>query len=103
MYRRSKKVAVHPEVSMENVREDPNLSDKFVVRRKAARRTHPFDLAAEELLLEPLSSLLSQAEYNPAAARKRPRLEEPLPTTTEEAARKTASPDVTGHQKKMQS
>jgi hypothetical protein len=36
---------------------------------------------------------ISQDEDNPAA-RKRRRLEEPLPTTTDEAARKTASPDL---------
>jgi hypothetical protein len=35
---------------------------------------------------------VSQDDDNPA--RKKPRLEEPLPTTTDQAARKTASPDA---------
>jgi hypothetical protein len=56
-----------------------------MLRRKAAKRTLPFDLAAEELLV-------SQAEDNPA--RKKPRLEEPLPTLIDQAARKTDSPDL---------
>jgi hypothetical protein len=53
------------------------------VSRKAAKRTHPFGLAVEELDLVP---------HIPA--RKKPRLEKPLPTTTDEASRETASPDV---------
>jgi hypothetical protein len=62
------------------------------VRRKAAKRTHPFDLTAEELLIVPSSSLSPQDEDIPA--RKKPRLEEPLPTTVDKAARKPASSDV---------
>jgi hypothetical protein len=58
--------------------------------RKVAKRTLPWDQAAGEL---DLVSLQPQAEDIPAA-RKKPRLEEPLPTTTDEAARNTASPDV---------
>jgi hypothetical protein len=42
-----------------------------IVRRKAATRTRPWDQAVGELLV-------SQDEDNPA--RKKPRLEEPLPT-----------------------
>jgi hypothetical protein len=77
-------------ISMEeNVRDDPNPNPIVAARRKAAKRTLPWDLAAGELdLVSP------QAEDIPAAARKKPRLEEPLPTTTDEAARKNASPDV---------
>jgi hypothetical protein len=60
------------------------------MRRKAAKRTLPFDLTAEELLL--VSSQPPQDEDIPA--RKKPRLEEPLPTTADEAAGKTASHDV---------
>jgi hypothetical protein len=65
----------------------PNTNRAVAVRRKAAKRTHPFDLAAEELHLVPLSSLSPRAEDIPAA-RKKPRLEEPLPTTTDEVARR---------------
>jgi hypothetical protein len=64
--------------------DDPNMNHTVKTRRKAATRTLPFELTAEELLV-------SQDEDNPA--RKKPRLEEPLPTTPDEAARKTAPPD----------
>jgi hypothetical protein len=50
----------------------------------------PFDLATEELNLVSLSP---QAKDIPAA-RKKPRIEEPFPTTTDEAAGKTASPAI---------
>jgi hypothetical protein len=58
------------------------------VRRKAAKRTHPFDLTEGELNLK----TPPQAEDFPA--RKKPRFEELLPTTTDGATRETASPDV---------
>jgi hypothetical protein len=61
---------------------DPNWKRTVKIRRKAAKRTLPFDLTAEELTLVPSSSL-PQAEDIPAA-RKKPRLEEPLPTTTKQ-------------------
>jgi hypothetical protein len=57
-----------------------------MLRRKAAKRTLPFDLTAEELLV-------SQDDDIPAA-RKKPRLEEPLTTTTDEATKKAASSNV---------
>jgi hypothetical protein len=59
------------------------------VCRKAAKRTHPFDLAVDEL------DLVSRPQAEDIPARKKPRLEEPLPTTTTDAAaRKNVSPDV---------
>jgi hypothetical protein len=64
----------------------------LMLRRKAAKRTLPFDLAAGELHLVPSSSSSLQAEDIPAT--KKRRLEKPLPTTTDEATRKTASPDL---------
>jgi hypothetical protein len=70
-------------VSMSN--DPPNMNRAVQVRRAAAKRTRPFDLTAGELLV-------SQDEDNPA--RKKPRLEEPLPTTTDEPTREIASPDV---------
>jgi hypothetical protein len=79
-------------VPTENVRDSPNLNDAVAVRRTAAKRTLPWDLAAQELLLIPSSSL-PRAEDIPAA-KKKPRIEEPLPTTTDEVARKPASSDV---------
>jgi hypothetical protein len=73
--------------------EDANLNGTVKISRKAAKRTLPWDLNAEELLL--LSSQPPQAEDIPAA-RKKQRLDEPLPTTTttDEAARKTDSNDL---------
>ncbi len=71
-----------------------NLNRTVTVRRNAAKRTHPFDLAAEELHLVPSSSLSSPQAEDIPPARKKPRLEEPLPTIIDEATGKTASPDV---------
>jgi hypothetical protein len=72
-----------PVPTAEAVSSDPNMNRTVVVCRKAAKRTLPFDLAAGELLL-----------VSHIPARKKPRLEKPLPTTTDEAASKTASHDV---------
>jgi hypothetical protein len=81
-----------------SVNSGPKWNRAVAVRRKVAKRSHPFDLAAEELHL--MSSLPPQpppqAEDIPAPARKKPRLEESLPTTADEAAKKTASPDISG-------
>jgi hypothetical protein len=69
---------------------DPNWNRTVAVRRKSAKRTHPFNLAAEELNLV---SSTPQAEDIPPA-RKKPRLQEPLTAVTNEAATKTASFDI---------
>jgi hypothetical protein len=67
-----------------------NLHPTVTVRRNATKRTFPWDdKAAGEIHL---SSLPPQADAIPA--RKKPRVEEPLPTATDEAARKTASPEI---------
>jgi hypothetical protein len=79
--------ATVPEETVSN--DSPNWNRTVAVRRKAAKRTSPFELTAEELHLVSSSS---PAEDLPA--RKKLRLEEPLPTTTDEAAKKAASPDV---------
>jgi hypothetical protein len=67
-------------VSMSN---DSNMNRTVTNSRKAAKRTLPWDLNAGELLV-------SQDEDN--SARKKPRLQEPLPTATDEAAGRTDSP-----------
>jgi hypothetical protein len=67
-----------------------NWNHTVAVRRKVAKRTHHFDLVAEELNL--VSSTPQPKDIPPA--RKKPRLEEPHPTTTDEAARKAAPADV---------
>jgi hypothetical protein len=69
-------------IPIENVRDDPNLNNTVKTCRKAAKPTLPWDLAEGELNL-----------MSPPAKKKR-RLEEPLPTSRDQAARETASPDV---------
>jgi hypothetical protein len=71
---------------------DEDMNCTVAVRRKAAKRTLPWDLAGGELHL--MSSRPPQDEDIPAPARKKSRLEEPVPTTRDQAARKTASPEV---------
>jgi hypothetical protein len=65
---------------------DENLNQTVKVCRKAAKRTLPWDLATGELDLVPSPS---QAEDILAGIK-----QEPLPTTTDEAATETASPDL---------
>jgi hypothetical protein len=74
-----------PTATVSNGNEQHLIDDTVPLHRKAAKRTLPWDQAAGELLV-------SQDEDNPA--RKKLRLEEPLLTATDEAARRTASPDV---------
>jgi hypothetical protein len=66
-----------------NDNDGPDWNRTVKVRRKVAKRTRPFELAVEELDLVPSSA--PHAENKPPA-KKRPRLEEPLPTTTDEKA-----------------
>jgi hypothetical protein len=79
-------------VPTEPVPDGPHSSGGTVIlRRKAANRTLPSNLVEGEL------DLLSSSPPPRAGvipARKKRRLEKPLPTTTDEAARKTASTDV---------
>jgi hypothetical protein len=56
--------------------------------RKAAKPSHPFDLTEEKL------NLVSPSQDEDIPTRQKPRLEEPIPTTKDEATRETASPDV---------
>jgi hypothetical protein len=77
-------------IPIEIVSNGSNLRRTVAVRRKAAKRNHPWDLAAEELLL--LSSQPPQAEDT--AARKKPRLEKPFSAPRDGAATDTATTDV---------
>jgi hypothetical protein len=70
-------------ISTENMREGPDLNGAIPEHRKAAKRTLPWDLASGELRL---------VAHIPA--RKKPRIEELLPATTDESASKNASPDI---------
>jgi hypothetical protein len=70
----------------------PSSGGTVMLRRKAAKRSLPWDLVVDELELVPLPP---QVEEIPA--RKKPRLEEPFSASTaptDDAAAKTASPDV---------
>jgi hypothetical protein len=66
----------------------PNWIRTVKVPRKAAKRILPFELTAEE------PDLVSPPQAEDVPTRKKPRLEEPLPITTDEATRETASTDV---------
>jgi hypothetical protein len=77
-------------ISTENVGDDPDLNRTVAVRRKAAKRTCPWDLAVEELEL--VSSQPPQDEDIPAT--KKRRLEEPFSASTDEAAAKISSIDT---------
>jgi hypothetical protein len=75
---------------IETLSNGSNLIRTVKVRRKNAKRTLPWGLTAEELLLLP--SQPPQADDIPA--RKKPRLEEPFSAPIDEAATNTASTDV---------
>jgi hypothetical protein len=85
------------------VRNDPNLYHASTVRRKAAKRTLPWDLSVDEIQL---ASMQPQDDYS--SATKRPRLEQPFPasdeaTTTNDTLHDTtmgvlpSSDDTTNH------
>jgi hypothetical protein len=76
-------------VTTDNVREgSPNLNRTVTLRRKAAKRTFPWDLTPEELhILSPL-----QAEDVPVA--KKPRLEVPISGSKDEATTHISSHDT---------
>jgi hypothetical protein len=85
--------------STENVvREGPdtatsmNTNGTVAVRRKAAKRTNPWDLPTGELILASPPPPLPQAEDIPAT--KKPRLEEPLSASADEAATHISSRDT---------
>jgi hypothetical protein len=66
-------------IPTEHVRDGPNLNRTVTERRKAAKRTLPWDLTADEIQL----------------ALPRPRLEEPVPTLSDEATTENTSHDTT--------
>jgi hypothetical protein len=77
-------------IPTENLRTGPNLNRTFTVRRKAVKRTFPWYLPTYEIQL---ASPRPQDEDTRET--KRPRFEEPVPTSTDEAAAKTISDDTT--------
>jgi hypothetical protein len=77
-------------IPTEHERNGPRMNRTFTVRRKAAKRTLPWKLTADEIQLA-----LSAPQDEGIRATKRPRLEEPLPTSAEEAATNTTSHAIT--------
>jgi hypothetical protein len=80
----------------ETVSNDENMNLTVKVRRKAANRTEPLYLrrGTRPRQLPGYYASPPQDEDIPAVARKKPRLEEPLPATIDEAAIKKVLPDV---------
>jgi hypothetical protein len=76
---------------METVRDDPSMNRTFTVRRKATKRTFPWDLAADEIQL---ALPRPQDEDEDIRAINRPRLEEPVPTSIDEATTEKTSHDT---------
>jgi hypothetical protein len=75
-------------IPTECVRNGPNLNCTFTVRRRAAKRTVPGDLPADEIQL---ALPRPQDEDEDPRETQRPRLEEPFPTSTNEATRQNTS------------
>jgi hypothetical protein len=68
-------------IPTETVRESPNLNRTFTVRRKAAKRSERwYQITATPLPPSP--------QGGDIPARKKPRLDEPIPTATDEVAKK---------------
>jgi hypothetical protein len=70
----------------------PNLNRTVTVRRKVAKRSDPLYIAPSPQAIPTPLPPSPQAENIPVT--QEPRVEEPLPITTDEAARETASPDI---------
>jgi hypothetical protein len=90
-------VKAEASIPTENVSDaDPDWKRIVKVRRKAAKRTLPFELTEEEL------DLVSQEEDEDIPARKKPRLEEPPPHrwTLEEDAKVTRAVAHTSERKR---
>jgi hypothetical protein len=73
-------------IPTEHVRNGPNLNRTFTVRRKAAKRILPWDLPIDEIQLA-----LPRPQDEDIQERKRPRLEEPVPTSTDDAIAENTS------------
>jgi hypothetical protein len=83
---------VEAPIPTEPVINGPNLNLTVTVRRKVAKRSDPLFIAPSPQTIPTPPPPSPQAEEIPA--RKKRRIEEPLPTTTDEAAKKTAPPDL---------
>jgi hypothetical protein len=78
-------------IPTERVRDGPNPNRTFTEHRKAAKRTFPWDLSVDEIQLA-----LPRPQGEDIRETKRPRLEEPFPTSPDEAiTTKNTSQDTT--------
>jgi hypothetical protein len=73
-------------IPTEHERNGPSINPTIRVRRKAAKHTLPWKLAADEIQLA-----LSPPQDEDTRATKRPRLEEPVPTSTDGATTEDAT------------
>jgi hypothetical protein len=72
-------------------RNGPSMNPTITVRRKAAKRTLPWKLAADEIQL----ALSPSHDEGDIRETKRQRLQEPVPTSTDKAATYTTSHEIT--------
>jgi hypothetical protein len=77
-------------IPTEHVQNGPNLNRTFTVRRKAAKRILPWDLPVDEIQLA-----LPSPQDEDIREAKRPRLETPFPTSTDEATTTNTSHTTT--------
>jgi hypothetical protein len=77
-------------IPTEHDRNGPSMNPTITVRRKAAKRSLPWKLAADEIQL----ALSPPPQDEDTRATKRPRLEEPVPTSTDGAATNTTSATI---------
>ncbi len=80
-------------IPTEPVISGPNLNRTVAVRRKAAKRTNPLYITPPPPQTIPTPPLPPPQAHNIPVTQK-PRVEEPLPTTTDEAAKNIAAPDI---------
>jgi hypothetical protein len=80
---------VEPPIPTEIVSNDPDMNRTFTEHRRAAKRTLPWDLPADEL------EVVSPPQADEIQATKRPRLEKPFPALADEATTKSTSDDTT--------
>jgi hypothetical protein len=75
-------------IPTDNVRDGPTMNLRVERQSKSEKRSLPFDLTAGEL------DLVTPPQDEEIPTMKKPRLEEPLPTTSDQGTRETDSPDV---------
>jgi hypothetical protein len=75
-------------IPMEHLRNGPDMNCTFTEDRRASKRTLPWDLPADEL------ELVAPPQAKDTQDRNRPRLEKPIPTSTDESTTRNTSHDT---------